>query len=180
MEKIVSHLILTFIGDDRPGYVSEIAEVVKHNDGNWLESRMVKLEGKFAGLVRIEAPADKISGLKQALIDLAENQFTLSIEDLNETGPNDSLRYELDILGNDRPGIIHEISLALAEHNINLIEVSTNVSPAPMSGIPMFSCSALVEVAQTTAIEAVDEQLTEIADSLGLEIRLEEQSDNQS
>jgi glycine cleavage system regulatory protein len=176
----VDYFILTFIGDDRPGYVNEIAEVVRQNHGNWLESRMVKLGGKFAGLVRIEAPTDKITELKQALADLAHNEFSISIEDLNEVAPNDNLKYELDILGNDRPGIIHEISLALSEHNINLVEVSSDVSPAPMSGIPMFSCSALVEISPAIALEAVDEQLTEIADGLGVEIRLEEHLNNQS
>jgi glycine cleavage system regulatory protein len=172
----VKHFILTFIGDDRPGYVSEIAEVVKHNHGNWLESRMVKLGGKFAGLVRIAAPENKITELKQALINLAQNQFTLAIEDLDETEPNDNLRYQLDILGNDRSGIIHEISLALSDNDINLIDVSSNVAPAPMSGIPMFSCTALVEVSPGTALDAVEEQLMEIAADLGLDIQLEEQT----
>ena len=171
----MDNFILTFIGDDRPGYVNEIAEVVRQNHGNWLESRMVKLEGKFAGLVRIEAPTNKIKVLKQALVDLAHNEFSLSLEDLNESAPNDNLKYELDILGNDRPGIIHEISLALSEHGINLIEVSSNVSPAPMSGLPMFSCYAVVEISPALELDAVDEQLTAIADSLGLEIRLEQQ-----
>ncbi|MFP6809127.1 MAG: ACT domain-containing protein [Pseudomonadales bacterium] len=169
----MNHFILTFIGDDRPGYVNEIAEVIKQHQGNWLESRMVKLGGKFAGLARIAAPAEAIGNLKQALAELAQDQFTLGIEDLEEAELNKNLKYELDILGNDKQGIIQEISLALAEHDINLIEVSSNVSPAPMTGIPMFSCTALVEVSPDADLDAVDEQLMKIADDLGLEIRLE-------
>ena len=83
-------------------------------------------------------------------------------------------QYTLDILGNDRPGILNEITRALVEHGINLIEVSSSVAPAAMSGVPMFSCSANIEVEPSLSMVVVDEQLSEIADELAIDILLEE------
>ena len=49
----MTDLVLTLIGPDRPGLVEAVAEVVAAHGGNWLESRMARLAGKFAGILRI-------------------------------------------------------------------------------------------------------------------------------
>jgi glycine cleavage system regulatory protein len=172
------YFILTFIGDDEPGFVRSIAEVIANGEGNWLKSRMSQLDGKFAGLARISVQEDKLASLKEALVTFSENKFALNIEDVEKSATAELNKYRLSILGNDRPGIVHEVTATLASHQINLLEMSSNVSPAAMTGAPMFSCDAIVEVATELDISAVDSQLTEIADELGVDIQFDELSNS--
>src|SRR5262245_19192913 len=64
-------LVMTVIGEDKPGLVESIATLVAGHGGNWLESRMSRLGGQFAGIVRVEVPADKEQPLANALKNLA-------------------------------------------------------------------------------------------------------------
>ena len=164
------YFILTFIGDDQPGFVKSIARVIADGQGNWLESRMSQLEGKFAGLARIGVSEDKAEPLKLALLSLAENKFTLSIEDVDESATGDLQKYQLSILGPDRPGIVHEVTSSLARYQINLLEMSSDVAAAAMTGIPMFSAEATVEVTDQVDITVIDNQLSDIAAELGIDI----------
>jgi len=167
------YFILTFIGDDRPGLLREIARVIAEGGGNWLESRMCRLEGKFAGLARVSVGEQDLEPLKKALLGFTEGRFKFSIEDVEASAGQDFREYGLDILGHDRPGILHEVTSALADGAVNLREVSSNVFPATMTGIPMFSCTATIEVREATDIAAIDSRLAEIADSLGVDIRID-------
>ncbi|MCZ6503662.1 MAG: ACT domain-containing protein [Gammaproteobacteria bacterium] len=168
--KGMRYFILTFIGDDHPGFVQSIAKVIADGEGNWLESRMSQLEGKFAGLARIGVSEDKAEQLKLALFSLAENRFTLSMEDVDESATGDLQKYQLSILGPDRAGIVHEVTSTLARYQINLLEMSSNVAAAAMTGIPMFSAEATVEVTDQVDIAAIDNQLSDIAAELGVDI----------
>ncbi len=173
------YFILTFIGDDQPGFVQSIAEVISDWEGNWLESRMSQLEGKFAGLARIGVSVENTEPLKLALYNLSENKFTLGIEDVNESVTGELQKYQLSILGHDRPGIVHEVTRTLAKHNINLLEMSSNIIAAAMTGIPMFSADVTVEVDSQADIEAIDNQLADIATELGLDIMFSEMKDSE-
>jgi glycine cleavage system regulatory protein len=173
------YFILTFIGDDQPGFVESIAEVISIWQGNWLESRMSQLEGKFAGLARIGVGSENVEQLKLALFNLSENKFTLSIEDAIESVTGDLQQYRLNILGHDRPGIVHEVTRTLARHHINLLEMTSNISAAAMTGVPMFSADVTVEISNQANIEVIDNQLSDIATELGLDIMLSEMGDSE-
>ena len=58
-----SYLVMTVLGNDRPGLVSSLADTVASHGGNWLESRMARLAGQFAGIVRIECPSETADAL---------------------------------------------------------------------------------------------------------------------
>ena len=50
---MTTYLVLTIIGEDRPGIVESLAEIISDYSGNWLESSMSQLAGKFAGILRV-------------------------------------------------------------------------------------------------------------------------------
>lgn len=163
--------ILTFIDDDRPGLVQEIADIVTQHSGNWLTSRMTQLDGKFAGLARIDAPDANAESLCSALQGFAADRFILSIEQIDAQQTPITERYELDIVGNDRPGIIHEVTRALANQQLNVVDLSSDLTRAAMSGMPLFSCIAAIEVAQQLDLDTLQTQLTTIATDLDLDIQ---------
>ena len=72
-------LVITVLGPDRKGIVQDLARVVADAGGNWEESSLARMAGRFAGMVKVsvpsEAAADRVSaGLKavqglQILVD---------------------------------------------------------------------------------------------------------------
>ena len=102
-------IVLTLIGPDRPGLVELLAHTVSAHGGNWLESRMSRLAGKFAGILHVEVPENQSEALRRALTALASNDLRVVVE---SSAGDDASRKErklsLELVGTDRPGIVRE------------------------------------------------------------------------
>lgn len=165
-----SYLIMTVLGSDRPGLVSSLADTVARHGGNWLESRMARLAGQFAGIVRIECPTDAVEELLTELHTPGAPAIPgLSVQAVREAVAESAPRRTLivDVMGNDRPGIVRELSAAIAHAGGNVEELVTGLESAPMSGHPMFRAHGVISIpldaetsALTTAIESLGGDLT--------------------
>ncbi|HEY0715040.1 MAG TPA: ACT domain-containing protein, partial [Polyangia bacterium] len=112
-------LVLTLLGPDRPGLVEEVAETITAHGGNWLESRMAHLGGRFAGILRVEVPADRVDPLGIALGRLEGRGLRIVMSPGQAPTPTPALRLmELELVGLDRPGLVREVSHLLAQQRI--------------------------------------------------------------
>jgi glycine cleavage system regulatory protein len=169
----MTDLVLTLIGPDRPGLVETVAEVVAAHGGNWLESRMAHLAGKFAGILRIEVSADK----EAALTDLDSHGLKVVGEPCSEASAATAGRsLALELVGLDRPGIMREISQLLANSGANVEELSTDRTSAPMSGEMLFLAKARVRLPSNADLSTLRAALERLASDLLIEIRLVETS----
>lgn len=168
-----SSFIVTFIGDDRPGLVEQLSSAIEGCGGNWHESRLSQLGGKFAGLVLVSLPEDAGEALQQALKSLASSGISVRVTPASDTVLSGAGRQvSLAILGPDRPGIVREISRALAAEQVNVIEMESEVSSAPMSSEPLFRADILAEIPHSASMEALEDALELIAEEMTLEIDL--------
>lgn len=168
-------LVFTFIGNDRPGLVESLAATVTRCGGNWLESRMSELAGQFAGIVQVEADAADLPRLREALQALTGQGLTVVVvERVGAPEPGDSRRLRLSILGSDRPGIVREVAAALAARQINVQEMDTAITSAPMTAEPLFEAVAEIRVPKSLDLAELNTRLDEIAEALTVEIDLEE------
>lgn len=132
-------LVLTLLGPDRAGLVNSIAEAVKAHQGNWQESRMVHLAGQFAGLVHVSLPQTQVTDLKQALQVLQNQDLQILVQESAITdNPRTLTHLSMELLGLDRPGIIHDITRQLAALNVNIEELESEQRAAPMSNEMLF------------------------------------------
>lgn len=168
-------LVLTLIGPDRPGLVEALAEPIAANGANWLESRMAHLGGKFAGILRIEVPAEKLASLTEALRHLEERGLRIVVEE-SPSARADEARHlmELDLEGLDRPGIVREISRVLVEVGVNIEELSTERTKAAMSGEAIFRARARVTVPQNCDLAGLRQKLERLAADLMVRLDLVE------
>ena len=174
---MLSTCIVTFTGPDRPGLVEALASVVAANGGNWQESRLAQMAGHFAGIVQLQVPNERAPTLKQALLALNDASLSVQVEDAG--APSASIAnelFELSLIGPDRPGIIHEVSQALARRQLNVRELNSGVSSAPMTGEALFNASALIEVGEGHDIDELHDTLGALADLLALDIRFQRAS----
>ena len=166
-------LVLTLIGDDRPGVVGRLAEVVAEHQGNWLESRMAHLGGQFAGILRVEVDDRHAQSLLAALKALAAEDLKLVVEETEIAASVEGfLIASLAIVGSDRPGIVAEISRELAAERVNVEELVTECRSAPMSGEPIFHAVGRLRLPRDLPLERLRENLEQIGHDLLVEISL--------
>ena len=165
-------LVLTFIAKDRPGLVERLAEVVAAANGNWLESRMVRLAEKFVGVARVEAPKGKIPALRAALLALDKEGFHLTVENAAGGVAVPDRLLVLDLVGPDHPGIVRDISHCLAERGVSVEEMETDVRPAPMGGGFLFYAKARVRVPANLSERALSDTLHTLGNTLMVDISL--------
>ena len=168
-------LVLTVIGPDRPGLVELLAQTVAEHEANWLESRMSHLEGQFAGLLRVSVPTERTEALSKALAELEAmglRVMTRASEAPPLPPPHRSLRLEL--VGQDRPGIIRDLSRALAARRVNVEELITSCSSAPMSGEVLFEATADLRIPNDVSLDELREALETIATELMVDLTLDD------
>lgn len=168
----MNHLVLTVIAADQPGLVERVAQCIAAHGGNWLESRMSRMAGQFAGILRVAVPAEGYDELVEGLQELADHGIRVLLAD---SGIEPSCNWKpihLDLVGNDRPGIVRDITRLLAEHGVNVERLNTEVLPAPMSGEPLFHADALLAVPLTLALDLLQRRLEELADDLMVELNI--------
>ncbi|TVR51778.1 MAG: glycine cleavage system protein R [Puniceicoccaceae bacterium] len=168
-------LLFTLVAEDRPGLVDTVAAVVNEHGGNWLESRMCRLGRQFAGIIRVEVPVVREENLTNALNALAARGMAVTIHPAGPPGPQPAARrIRLEVVGQDRPGIVRQIAHALAEFHVNVEDMKTSVGSAPMSGEPLFRARAEALVPEGVAIESIRRGLEQIAADLMVDLTLEE------
>ena len=170
-------LVLTLIGADRPGLVEAVAQTVADRGGNWLESRMIRLGGSFAGILRVEVAPGQADALERALEALGTTGLRVTATTAERAPATDDGRMmDLELIGLDRPGLVREISQLLARHDVNVEELITDRTSAPMSGEMLFRANARVKVPAHIDAAHLRGSLERLASDLTVEIKLESSS----
>lgn len=166
-------LVLTILGPDRSGLVESIARLVAAHDGNWLESRMAHLAGQFAGILRVEVDAAQAEPLTQALAGLAQAGLeTVVHPDPAAAIPSNRPLVKLDLLGQDRPGIVRQISGVLAALGVNVEELNTECRAAAETGHPLFHAVADLRLPPDVSEEDLRIALENVAADLMVDVKL--------
>ncbi len=173
----MGHLVLTVFAPDKAGQVEQIALCIAEHGGNWLESRMSGLAGQFVGIVRVEAPAQAHAELILALQSLASQGIHIQVIPDGGEAPGQWKAIAMELVGNDRPGIVRDITRLLTEQGVNLEQLVTDVSPAPMSGDLLFQAEAILAVPFDLPLEALQSSLETLADELMVELMLRGEED---
>lgn len=177
---MLATLVMTVIGADRPGLVQLVAARVADHGGNWLESRMCRLGGQFAGILRVEVETSRREELVNALRTLEVDGLRVIIHAGGGAGEftaagaaaaGGSLA-TVELVGTDRPGILRSVAGVFAAHGINVEELASERESAPMGGGVLFKARATVSVPATVKLSAVRAELEELAADLMVDVKL--------
>lgn len=167
-------IVLTIIAEDRPGIIQTVSSVLKDHGGSWTQSSMSTLAGQFAGILLVSLPAENSEACLQSLSDLRLAGLHV-VAHLSEEAPAtvDTGEYRLDLVGNDRAGIIHEITTLLTKYDINVKDIETVVESASMGGGEIFRARANLVVPVSADIDTLTTEIEEIANDLMVDILFE-------
>ncbi len=165
-------LIISVIGPDRPGLIQELSSVVTSAGGNWEGSRLMQLAGQFAGMVQVVIPESRLSTLQDELSALEGKGLNVSVihtDDSPSESPDHCALVNLEVVGQDRSGIVASISESLARLGVNVIELATDCKPAAWSGETHFFTHATVSLPVELSEEELRQHIESIADDLMVE-----------
>lgn len=169
----MTSLILTIIGPDKPGLVERLSHTIAQHDGNWLESSLSRLGGKFAGILVITVPETKVTELTDALQALQKSGLKIIAELTDEQERPDTLQaFTLELIGHDKPGIVRDISQALAHRHINVENLTTELVSGSMSAELLFKAEAHLLAPQSMDFDDLQSALEAIASDLMVDITL--------
>jgi len=167
-------IVLTVVSDDHPGVVEALSDVIAGHGGNWTESSMMSLAGKFAGILLVQVPAIQVDDFISALDALESRGMQIVAQRSESDSSTDTAReYSIELVGQDHPGIVHEITEVLAKYGVNVQELETTVQSASMSGESLFFAHASISVPGEADMEKLQDELEDLANELMVDIELE-------
>ncbi len=169
------NLVLTLTGYDKVGLVDYVTNVFVKHESNVESSRMARLGGEFAMLMLVTVPEKELAGIESDFQELRGEGYRLSLIQTEDDSKKYAgwIPYHIEVAGADHEGIIHEISHHLASQNINIENMDTFTSPAPMSGTPLFTLKGVVVVSPQLHFHTWSEALEEIGDKLNVSVKVE-------
>ncbi|MCM3500319.1 ACT domain-containing protein [Microbacterium sp. P26] len=164
-------LVLTVVGDDRAGLVSAVADIVDAHGGNWENSELAELAGAFAGIVEVSVTPERADDLRAALEGLA-GTLTVTVHAGSGSLTEAPRSVTFDVVGNDRPGIVREVSAALSAHGASIERMSTQTTDAAMAGGRLFEASITATVAADVEVDDLVAELERLATEIQVDVTL--------
>jgi glycine cleavage system transcriptional repressor len=170
-----TNVVFTLTGTDRIGLVDDITELLLGLDGNVETSRMARLGGEFAVLMLVSLPDEQVGNVDSHIQSLVAQGYKVTISQTEQSRAEARgvwRPYQIEVEGADHEGIIHEIAHHLSQRGINIESMDTGTKPAPISGTPLFTMTALVAVPPSLEGEEWEAALDEVGRHLNVEVRV--------
>ena len=172
----MNSLIISAVGSDRPGIVSEISGAIASHGGNIEKSRMTRLGSDFTIIMLVMVDSKWEESLLVALQTIKELSITTKGTESNTVITGENYHFtagencQISLSGADNEGIVKVLSKYLAGKSINILEMETHISNAPVTGTPLFNLLAIITIPDKADLVEIQSDLTLIAQKLGVEI----------
>lgn len=166
-----NYLVITALGEDRPGIINRLAGAIADAGCNVVDSRMTVLGGEFAVIQMISGRWDALAKLETALPGIGE-ELGLHVHwkrTRDRDAATDLLPYAVEVVAMDHPGIVHQLAQFFSARGINIRDLSTTRYAAAHTGTPMFSVNILMEVPGSTQIAVLREEFLDFCDQMNLD-----------
>ena len=165
----MNKIVITAIGNDKPGLVKKITSIVNLNNGNIENSKMIKIENQFAIIMDCSLSSD-IKKIKDELNTLED--LKVSYKKINNSHILEKSTKTYFIKGSDDQGIINTVSECFTKNSINIIEVDTFIELAPITGSPLFNMRITIEYTIDINLDRINEEISEICKNLNLDVQI--------
>lgn len=170
-----NHLVLSALGQDRPGIVDKLSKAIFDHECSIADSRMTVLGGTFAILLMVEGPWDKLARLEDQVKELQkELGLTIISQRTERRVPSGNLLpYGVDVVSLDHPGIVHSLASFFSQRGINIEDMSTSCYAAAHTGAPMYSVHMSVGIPSRIHIATLRDEFMDFCDDMNLDAVLE-------
>jgi len=166
MEKNEVRAVVAIVGTDRAGLTRGVSEAILAAGGNWLESHLTRLAGQYVGAVLVELAAGSETALRRALKMIDSDRLLVLVVPVTERPEVDCRFEQVEIVAQDRPGIVHEVTSALAALNVNIDELETRREGGAWSGDVLFKAKLRLGIPDGVEPERVQLALEDLSADL--------------
>jgi glycine cleavage system regulatory protein len=165
-------IIITLFAKDRPGIVRAVSQAMLNHDSNWLESSLSRLCGQFTGIIHLEVSDINKPRLLKEFASMSEDGIFVTVQNAQGVSSDNQEVNGLQILveANDRPGIVKEITEALAVENVNVDNIDTEVESASMAGYPIFRAHMFLAMPDDLSEDDLADVLEGVSDDVMVSI----------
>lgn len=163
-------IVISVVSDNHPGIIEPISKILSTYNSNWIDSNMISLEGKFSGIISAQVPDQHVDQVIADLDDLNTEQLKVFVDKIVADITSKQHEMTLELIGQDRVGIVRDITQVLARHDINILKIHTECSEASMSGENLFSANIRISVPDDDKIKTVQDDLHDLANELMVDI----------
>ena len=168
-------LVVSIVGPDRHGIVSLLADRAQRYGANWAASRMTRLASEFAGTVHFEVPRENVDAFEAALRQMASTGLQVVIARSDGAVVPPTLRsVELELVGDDRVGIVSKVTKILSERGVSIESLHTEIIRSGVSGSQIFKIGAHLLVPAKLSVEDLRQELGALASEMMVDIALGE------
>lgn len=141
-----NRVILTVIGSDRPGLTAALAQAVLAAGGNWLESHLARLAGRYVGSVLVEIAPEQLAVLHRAVAAVDADGLNVTLVDAGDALEAPGAELCLELVAQDRPGIVNELAHARTPLGVNIESLETMVEDGAWSGERLFRANVVARL----------------------------------
>jgi len=170
----INHLVISALGEDRPGIVNELTKLCSEYHCNIIDSRMTVLGGEFAAIMMISGNWDLVAKLENAIPTLSRKlNLTTMVKQTKARVPTKSMTYTVNVVALDQLGIVHAIAQFFSRRNINIADLETNTYSAPHCGTQMFNLNVTIHTPSDTHLASLREEFMLFCDDRNLDAVME-------
>lgn len=175
MSKPNNQLVISALGEDRPGIVNDLSHAIYQLGCSISDSRMTILGGEFAMLLLVEGPWNQLAKFEGQIKELEKKLGMTIVSRHTQRLPalGDKLPYSVEVVSLDHPGIVHKLSNFFSQRNINIEEFVTSTYSAAHTGTQMFSVELNISIPAQTKINELRDEFMEFCDTMNLDAVLE-------
>jgi glycine cleavage system regulatory protein len=158
-----TQVILVVSGSDRPGLTKALADAVHAAGGNWLESHLSRLGGKYVGSVLVELDEAALPMLEAGVRAVDATGLHVAVVPADQSPETVGQALTIELVGQDRPGIVREVTTVLATLGVNIETLTTGTERGAWSGESLFRAEATVTLPDGVTRDRVQEALEAIS-----------------
>ncbi len=170
-----SLLVITALGEDKPGIIDKLSESVMTCNCNIVDSRMSVLGGEFAVMLMVTGKWNELAKLEDTLATVSDALgLTIACKRTKPNEPStDLMPYSIEVISIDQPGIVHELARFFSSRKINVQELNTTQYPAAHTGTPMFVLHLTANIPASLPIVGLRDEFLDFCESLNMDATME-------
>ena len=170
-----NRLVISALGQDRPGIVNELSKIIFDAGCNILDSHMSVMGGEFTIMLMTEGNWNNLAKLETALDTLGKKlDLIVNTKRTGDRATKDNvLPYAVEVVAVDHPGIVSQLTGFFSQHGINIEELRTDCYAAPHTGTPMFTINMVIAIQANMHISTMREQFMNFCDEFNLDAIME-------
>ena len=168
-------LVISALGQDKPGIVKALSKTILDNGGNICDSRMSVLGDEFALVMMVSCSSEVIANIENSMFALQDTVGLTIIckQTAARHAADKRIPYEINIVAMDNPGIVHDVTDFLHDKHVNVEELSTSTYSAPHTGTTMFSLDLSVSLPATLNVSTFKNEFLSFCDELNLDAMIQ-------